>query len=148
MARMTLDRHYISTEKKALAFDAIIVAGLINAFDIKWPELAANVAAGKDFVVTTDAGLLRGHFIKSDHLDGPWNGGKGCYSPGWVHFRFDDVEAAKRLLPHAHDDRLNGYNGKWNFMFSNRGGELELAAAVGYMVHAIKALNPRLFTTI
>lgn len=146
--RMTLDSHYIRTEKKALAFNALIVAGLISAFDIKWPELAENVAKGMDFVATTDAGILRGKFIPCDHLEGHWNGGKGCYSPGWVHIRFDDTDAAKRVLPHTHADRLNGYSGKWNFMFSNKGGELVLAADVGNMVREIKAINPRLFTTI
>ncbi len=145
MGRMTLDQHYIRTEKKAQEFDAVIMAGLISAFGIIWPELAANVAKGMDFVVTTDAGLLRGHFIPSNHLDGPWNGGKGCYSPGWVHLRFDDVAQAKATVGYG---SLNPYSGKWNFMFSNRGGVEALAADVGYMVHAIKALNPRLFTTI
>jgi len=38
----------------------------------------------------------------------------------WIACRFDDVDKAKRLLPHYPKDpgaRLNGFSGKWNFHY-------------------------------
>lgn len=53
------------------------------------------------FKLLTKAGLLRICVTDDDCID--------C--------RFMDVENAKAFLPHKHNDRLNGYSGKWNFMF-------------------------------
>ena len=49
-------------------------------------------------------------------------------TPGgdWIACRFEDIDAAKRLMPawpRSRSARLNGFSGKWNFT-SARGGKL------------------------
>lgn len=54
---------------------------------------------GTAWSVQTALGALRVHVIDD-----------------WIACRWDDVEAAKRVFPHAsHLSRLNPYSGKWNF---------------------------------
>ena len=61
------------------------------------------------------------------------------YSVGWVHFRFRDSARAKASSLYAgYDGRLNGYSGKWNWMFSAERYEWEIPC----MVDALRRLNP------
>lgn len=138
---MRLDSHYIRSQRQRNDFDATLIAGLANALDCDPAVLRDRT----DFAVDTDGGTLRGTLYLCNHIDSEWNGGRGFWSPGWVHFRFDDVNAAKEVVAFGN---LNPYSAKWNFMFSGKGGHLTLAADVGYMVHAIKHIQPRNFRLI
>jgi hypothetical protein len=126
------DNNYITTATEATRFNKQLSAALAGALGL--PKSA--VVARESFQVDTDAGILRGCLCQGSRFK------RGVYSPAWVHFRFDDVDAAKRLLPHAWHDRLNGYSGKWNFDFFAPNAEGR-AYLLEDMLRNIKGLNPR-----
>lgn len=139
---MSLDPHYMRSRRAAEALDRLVVTGLILGFGLTDPATAAKLTNRATFSMETDAGTLRGTFYASDFLDGRFARG-GYWSPAWVHFRFDDVERAKRSEA-MRQGRLNPYSGKWNFMFS--GVPDSQAVDVEYMADSIRRLNPRNFT--
>lgn len=78
--------------------------------------------ASDDYLLLdTKAGLVRSK-VFADH---------------WIAFRFEDVEKARLVL--AHDDRLNRFSGKWNFMFGTFGeGDAELQ--ISYVRHELEKI--------
>lgn len=144
MTATSLDSHYMRSPKAASSLDRLVIAGLIAALGVTDANAALLFEDRMNFAFDTDAGTVRGTLYLCDHIEG--RGVRGFYSPGWVHFRFDDTDAAKAMLPHAFDDRLNGYSGKWNFMFS--GVAHSQVPAVAHMTRELDALNPRDFRII
>jgi hypothetical protein len=46
----------------------------------------------------------------------------------WTIFaRFEDTDAAKKVIPHGPNSRLNPYSGKWNWHYDFEHGEIALA---------------------
>lgn len=101
---------YVSGKQCKIFMDAIVNA-LVNSLGASEDDRAA-IANGETFQFMSDAGLIKGHVCKANQIS------PRKWSVGWVHFRIQDLDKAKTVLPHAYDDRLNGYSGKWNFMFN------------------------------
>lgn len=129
-------RNVIIGKKNHEAFTASLIDALILGLGLTDPHAAEAIANGKRFVVTTDLGDMEGQFYKGSAYtpERP-----RTFSMGWVHFRFRDADRAKASELYAgHDGRLNGYSGKWNWMFSSVMHDWEVPA----MTKQIQRLNP------
>lgn len=128
---------YYITSKAARELDATIKAALIVAFGFTSPADADALSHRVRFEIETDAGRLEGALYYCE----PLNVANRKFSPGWVHFRFDDPAVADALI---RGGSLNTYSGKWNFHFgTDPAGNVDFAAR---MVECIKHLNPRNIT--
>ena len=126
---------YLKSAKAAREFDLAVITALATLFGVS-PSLFGDRT---EFAFITDAGTLRGGLYLCSKLDGMRK-----WSPVWLHFRFDDVEAAKRVVC---SPRLNPYSGKWNFHLSGDREAVQDVDIVG-MVNEIRALNPTNFRFI
>ena len=133
--------HYLPNLKAVEDLDNMVLASLIAGLGINSADEAVSIKAGATFMVATDAGVLRGCMYRSE----PNRLRKGCHSPAWVHFRFEDVEFAKRNTMLTIGDRLNTYSGKWNWMFGGQAeGNRRMAES---LFHSLRSLNPRFAVT-
>lgn len=129
-------RNVFTSKKASDTFTAQLLAAVFAGLGITSPDVAESIAKGKRFVVNTDLGEMEGRFDAGSSYapERP-----RTYSVGWVHFRFRDSARAKASSLYAgYDGRLNGYSGKWNWMFSAERYEWEIPC----MVDALRRLNP------
>lgn len=73
---------------------------------------------GRHLLLDTKAGVMRFGIVRGHSQ-------VRKHTLAWVYCQFEDVAAAKALLPHSMygpaGDRLNPYSGKWNYMFCSDG---------------------------
>jgi hypothetical protein len=135
-------RNAFTSKKASDAFTAQLTAVLIAGLGLTSPDVAEAIINGKRFVVNTDLGEMEGKFMQGSAYD---PARPRTYSVGWVHFRFRDAARAKASTLYVGvDGRLNGYSGKWNWMFSAERYEWELPV----MVEVLRRLNPTVVAII